>query len=183
MTALFLERAETAPSSAAPAPVRLRPERPCDSEGVDALIARAFGPGRYAKTAERLREGAAFHPELSVCAWTGETLAGAVRLWPARIGSAPALFLGPIAVEAALRGRGLGAELVEEACRRACTLGEGVVILVGDLGFFGPLGFEPVAPGRVTLPGPVDPRRVLWTALRPGALEGLGGALTPAVPA
>jgi predicted N-acetyltransferase YhbS len=164
-------------------PLRFLAERAGDGRAVDALIQRAFGPGRYAKTAERLREGAAFHPELSVCAWRGETLAGAVRLWPARIGASPTLFLGPIAVERALRGHGVGAELVEQACRRARNIGETSVILVGDLGFFGPLGFEPVAPGRVTMPGPVDPARLLWTGLSPGALDGICGPLQALPPA
>lgn len=171
----------TRPDALQPDPastVQLASERACDGREVDALIERAFGPGRYAKTAERLREGAAFHPELSVCAWRGRALLGAVRLWPARIGSASTLFLGPIAVERALRGHGLGGELVEAACRRAKAVGEPSIILVGDLGFFGPLGFEAVPSGRVTLPGPVDPRRLLWTALIPQALDEAAGRLT-----
>ena len=172
----------SAPLSADAESVRFAPERREDAAAVEALIDRAFGPGRFAKTAERLREGAHAHPELSVCAWVGDRLAGdrlagAVRLWPARIGGRPAVFLGPIAVKRALRRHGLGAELVEQACLRARSAGEGVVILVGDTGFFGPLGFEPVPAGRVTLPGPVDAKRLLWTALSPGALEGVGGAL------
>ena len=32
-------------------------ETPADAAGVDALVLAAFGPGRFAKTAERLREG------------------------------------------------------------------------------------------------------------------------------
>ena len=176
MTALSPARLRTRRPSETSS-VRFSPERVEDKDRVEALIDRAFGPGRFAKTAERLREACAAHPELSVCAWVGETLAGAVRLWPARIGDQPALFLGPIAVEGALRRHGLGAELVEHACARARHVGECVIILVGDPGFFGPLGFEPVPFGRVTLPGPVDPRRLLWTALSPGALERMGGAL------
>ena len=163
--------------------LRFASEQAGDAPRVDALIARAFGPGRYAKTAERLREASRVHPGLSVCAWQGDALLGAVRLWPARIGTAPALFLGPIAVERELRGHGLGAKLVEQACRGARADGQHVVILVGDMGFFGPLGFEPVPAGRVILPGPVDPHRVLWTALTPGALDGLAGPLTAEPPA
>ena len=179
MTALTQTR-DPAPPPPDAGTVCFAPERREDAAAVEALIDRAFGPGRFAKTAERLREGAQAHPELSVCAWVGPHLAGAVRLWPARIGEHSAVFLGPIAVERALRHHGLGAELVEQACLRARSAGEQVVILVGDTGFFGTLGFEPVPPGRVTLPGPVDPKRLLWTALSPGALEGVGGALSVA---
>ncbi len=168
---------DAAPVSPEAASIRFACERAQDRAAVDALIDRAFGPGRFAKTAERLREGAQAHPEMSVCAWVGDQLAGAVRLWPALLGDRPAAFLGPIAVEPALRHHGLGAELVEQACARARAAREQVVILVGDMGFFGPLGFEAVPPGLVVPPGPVDPRRLLWTALVPGALEGVGGVL------
>ena len=166
-----------APLSPEAAPIRFACERPQDGPAVDALIDRAFGPGRFAKTAERLREGARPHSDMSVCAWMGVRLAGAVRLWPGALGSHRAVFLGPIAVEQALRRHGLGAELVEQACARARAAGEQVVILVGDIGFFGPLGFATAPSGRVVLPGPVDPRRLLWSPLSPGALEGVGGRL------
>ena len=177
MSVLPLTRADASPSAAPPS-VRFAPERAGDRSAVDVLIGRAFGPGRFAKTAERLREGAELRADLSVCAWVDDALAGAVRLWPARIGDRPVLFLGPIAVEREARRHGLGAELVEQACERARAAGEQAIILVGDIGFFGPLGFEPAPPGRVALPGPVDPRRVLWTGLVPGALHDLAGPLT-----
>ena len=174
---------ESAPLSPDIGPVRFAPERREDAAAVEALIDRAFGPGRFAKAAERLREGALAHPEWSVCAWAGDRLAAAVRLWSARIGGRSAVFLGPIAVEGALRHHGLGAELVEQACARTRSAGEQVVILVGDSGFFGPLGFEAVPPGSVVMPGPVDAKRLLWTALSPGALESVRGALSVVAPA
>ena len=163
--------------------LRLAPEREQDRAAVDALIDAAFGPGRYAKSAERLRERCIAHPGLSICAWEGATLVGAVRLWPVRLGGLRLLFLGPIAVERARRSHGLGAELVQQACGAACAAREAGVILVGDMGFFGPLGFEPVPAARVQFPGPVDPHRVLWLALSAGALDGAGGALQGDMPA
>ncbi|HET6971702.1 MAG TPA: N-acetyltransferase, partial [Phenylobacterium sp.] len=36
---------------------------------IEALLNRAFGPGRFAKVSERVREFADFAPELSFCAW------------------------------------------------------------------------------------------------------------------
>ncbi len=163
--------------------VRFSAERPQDRARVDALIDHAFGPGRFAKTAERLREGSVAHPEFSLCAWEAATLAGAVRLWPVRIGDRRVIFLGPIAVEQDFRRHGLGAALVDKACTRALSAGESVVILVGDLDFFGPLGFEPVPAGEVLPPGPVAPHRLLWRALTPGATHGLAGRLAPLPPA
>ena len=158
----------------APARFRLEMERREDAAAVDALIDRAFGPGRFAKTAERLREGARVRTELSWCVWDGARLIGAVRVWPLAVGGAPGVFLGPIAVEAAERRRGLGALLVERVCEAAADTGDAYVLLVGDGGFFGPLGFRP-APAGVVLPGPVDPARVFVREIAQGAAAELAG--------
>ena len=165
--------------------VDVAPERPGDAVAVGALVAQAFGPGRFAKTAERVREAARLRPDLSFCAWIphpshpgrSAELAGAVRLWSVHVGGAPALFLGPIAVASHLRGHGVAARLVEAACEAAGAAGETAVVLVGDLERFDSMGFSPVPSGRITLPGPVDGRRVLWRGLAPGALDALQGLL------
>ena len=95
---------------------------------------------------------------------------GSVRLWPIRVGETPALFLGPIAVDATRRSGGLGAELVEACLERARTLDVGGVLLVGDAAYFERFGFRP-APEAV-LPGPVDRRRVMWLATRDAEAKG-----------
>ena len=96
-------------------------------------------------------------------------------MWPVHIGETPAVFLGPFAVEAECRSLGLGAALIRRACAAAAEAGHGLVLLVGDRAYFEPLGFRPVAPKRIVLPGPVDPARVLTLALKPGADEDLAG--------
>lgn len=150
-------------------------ERPEDAALVDDLIDRAFGPGRFAKAAERLREGNRLRADLSVCAWDGRALVGCARQWPILIGETPAVFLGPFAVEQAWRNRGLGAALIARADALSQAAGERLTLLVGPRAYFGPLGFEPVAPGRVILPGPVDAKRILWRAHAPGGLDGVSG--------
>ena len=150
-------------------------ERPQDGPLVDALDDRAFGPGRYAKTAQRIRERARTRPDLSICVWSGETLIGSVRQWSIRIGGTPAVFLGPIAVEAAERRHGLGASLMRRAIAAAEAAGERLILLVGDLPYFGQFGFEVAPPGRHAMPGPVDSRRVLWRALGDHDLAGVAG--------
>ena len=128
-----------------------------DAIAVEALVLAAFGPGRFAKTAERLRERAPV--AAGFVAREGGVLLGSARLWSITIGGTPALFLGPIAVAAENRRAGLGAELVQACLTRAAEAGLGV-LLVGDAPYFGRFGFA-VAPD-VRLNGPVDPRRVLW---------------------
>ena len=138
-------------------PVLIEAETPADAPAVEALVLAAFGPGRFAKTAERLRERAAV--VAGFVARDGERLIGSVRLWSIAIDDAPALFLGPIAVAADNRRAGLGAELVQACLSRAEAAGRGV-LLVGDAPYFGRFGFT--AAPEVRLPGPVDPRRLLW---------------------
>ena len=161
-----------------PQPPHLALERPQDADAVERLVLRAFGPGRFAKAAERLREGRAPLLHLSFVAWVGRDLVGCVRMWSVRAGEKPALFLGPIAVELDYRSHGLGAALIERACASAVAAEHALIVLVGDMPFFGPLGFSP-APG-VAMPGPVDQRRVLARALRPGAEVELRGLVLAA---
>jgi predicted N-acetyltransferase YhbS len=63
-----------------------------------------------------------------------------------------------------------------EAARKG---GARLVPLVGDLPYYGPLGFQQVEKKRVVLPGPVDPARVLVAELEPGAFEGVSGVVKP----
>jgi predicted N-acetyltransferase YhbS len=157
----------------------ITPERSDQSADVDALIEVAFGPGRYAKAAERLRESNALLRDLSVVAFDNGHAVGCARIWPIHIGATPALLLGPFAVSHAWRGKGLGRALVMAACALAKTAGHGLVLLVGDAAYFERCGFKPVTPGSIHMPGPVDMRRVLILGLKPGAEDGLAGEVTP----
>lgn len=130
---------------------------------------RAFGPGRYVKTAERLREGSAPLRALSFVAQKNGRLAGSVRLWPVVVQgeqtSESIAFLGPIVVEPEFRSLGLGKQLIQRSLDAAARVGIRAVALVGDAAYFAPLGF---VRADLVLPGPVDPRRVLIHYLQPG---------------
>jgi predicted N-acetyltransferase YhbS len=156
------------PSTPAPA-LTLQSERLEDGPAVDALIARAFGPGRFTKVSERVREFATFAPELSICAWSAGRLLGCARMWRVRVGGRPVMFLGPFAVEQGERSAGFGARMIARACEAAEAAGETHVLLVGDEAYFGRVGFSASPGARVVLPGPVDQRRVLVRALTPTA--------------
>jgi len=166
-------------SQAAPDAPSVLLQQPQDAARGDALIDRAFGPGRFTKVSERVREFADFAPELSFCAWRGERLVGVVRQWRVRVGDTPAVFLGPIAVEADERSGGVGGLLVEQAVAAAQAAGETAIVLVGDAPYFQRFGFTAELGKGVRLPGPVDPRRVLATAFTPAgeALSGMIRAL------
>jgi predicted N-acetyltransferase YhbS len=94
---------------------------------------------------------------------------------PITIGGRPALILGPLIVRPEHKGRGAGRALVRKALEAARDHGHKVVMLVGDLPYYGPLGFTFLGRDVITLPAWVDKDRVLVAGLTDGALEGLGG--------
>ncbi len=142
----------------------IRHELPEDAAAVDALHEITFGPGRFAKTAYRLREGVPCDPALSFVALAGTRVVGSVRLTPILIGQRPATLLGPLCVHPDAQSRGTGRNLVAAALEAATARQAGPVLLVGDRAYYEPLGFAPVAPGAITLPGPVDANRLLIAA-------------------
>jgi predicted N-acetyltransferase YhbS len=156
----------------------ISPEGPADFDDVEALIERAFGPGRYAKTAERLRETNRQLQGVSMIARDGQGLAGCTRMWPIKVGDTPAVLLGPFAVAERWRGKGVGRAMVARACEEAAARGYGAAILVGDATYFDRMGFAPIEKGKIRLPGPVSPKRLLIRELTPGAADSLSGLVS-----
>jgi predicted N-acetyltransferase YhbS len=159
--------------------VTILAETPDDADAIERLTERTFGPGRYAKTAYRIREIAPHALALSFTARIGTLLVGSVRLTPIRIGETPALLLGPLTVEPPFRERGIGQALIARALADARTQGHRLVVLVGDEPYYGRAGFKQVPKGRAVMPGPVDPERLLVAELTPGAFEGVSGSIRP----
>ncbi len=160
-------------------PAILIPERPDHAGEIERVLDRAFGPGRFAKTSERVRErGARHRRDLSRVAALDARVIGVCRLYEARAG-APLLFLGPLAVDPGDQHKGLGAALVHACLEAARADGARAIACVGAAAFFEPLGFSIIPHGVLTLPGPVNPDRFLWAALNPPGVSGLGGMIGP----
>ena len=157
----------------------LESETPDDAEPIQRLNERVFGPGRFARTAYRIRESADPDPGLSFVARVGTLLVGANAMTPIVIGGAPALLLGPLIVEPVFRSQGIGEALVTRSLEAAKARGWKLVILVGDAPYYARAGFRPVPPGRITLPGPVDPARLLYYELEAGAFDAAKGEARP----
>jgi predicted N-acetyltransferase YhbS len=155
------------------------PETTDDALAIERLHERTFGPGRYAKTAYRLREGAPHILDLSFTARVGTLLVGSVRLSPIRIGETEALLLGPLTVEPPFREHGIGQALIERALSAAKAKGHRLVVLVGDEPYYGKCGFQRTPKGRVVMPGPVDPARLLVCELAAGAFADVSGPIRP----
>ena len=158
-------------------PLVLRLEEPSDSAAIERLHERAFGPGRFARTAYRLREGVPPISSLCCIAQVGTMLVGSVRLNAIKAGAVKALILGPLAVEPAFSDRGIGSRLMHMSLDQARANEHRLVFLVGDLPYYTRFGFSIVPQGRVTMPGPVDPHRFLALELQEGALAEVSGLL------
>ncbi len=161
-----------------PAKLDIALETVSDAPALAKLSADAFGPGRFARTAYRIREGVPPVAALSLMASVDGRLVGGVRFTAVTIGDeAKALLLGPLVVDPLHTGNGYGTALIEQGIARARAQGFRLVVLVGDMPYYGRFGFTPVPRGQIALPGPVDPARLLALELVPGALAGAQGAL------
>ncbi|MFQ5773454.1 MAG: GNAT family N-acetyltransferase [Kiloniellaceae bacterium] len=159
------------------------PQRPEHAGLLEPLLDRTFGFDRRRKTVYRLREGVAPVAALSFVALAPDGgLLASLRFWPISIGdgAAPAVLLGPLAVEPALQGIGIGRGLVRHGLAEAKRIGERICVVVGDPSYYGPFGFGNAAIAGLILPGPVAPERFQVLELVLGALDGVSGLIHPA---
>ena len=156
----------------------IRTEGPQDGPHIEALLDRAFGADRLARPSYRLREGLPPVHDLCFVAEAEGRILGTVRHWPVRIGDAgPVLLLGPIAVDPAHEGRGIGGLLVRTALEKAAAEGHAIIVAVGEQSYLGRFGFRSAARYGISLPGLKDSNRLLALPLAPGALDGVAGAV------
>ena len=150
--------------------IELRPIGAAAPETIERLLDAVFGTERLARTAYRLRAAAAPIERLSMTAFRSEVLAGSLQCWPLALegagsGATRALVMvGPVAVDPALQGTGVGKSMLAEAARRLDAVGH-AAMLIGDEPYYGPFGFRARPASGWTLPGPADPERVLLRAL------------------
>jgi predicted N-acetyltransferase YhbS len=168
---------EPIPSSIVPPTLSIAPLTSADLVPIERLDERAFGPGRFTRTAYRLRESVEPDMSLSFVARIGTFLVGANRMTPIRCGATKALLLGPLTVEPAFQLRGIGEALMERSLAAARAAGHRLVILVGDEPYYARVGFKRVPPGRLVMPGPVDPARLLYCELAEGAFADVSGKI------
>jgi predicted N-acetyltransferase YhbS len=157
------------------ADVAYLPETPAHDAEIDAINEEAFGPGRFARAAYRIREGGPHERALSYVAMDGGIVVASVRMTRVAAGEGRALMLGPLAVRPAYKNLGIGRRLVAIALEAAAKAGHPAVILVGDEPYYGPLGFRKIPRGQLAMPRPVDLDRLLSHEIVPGAVDKLTG--------
>jgi predicted N-acetyltransferase YhbS len=150
---------------------------------VDGLLDRAFEPGRHARTAYRIRAGTVAIAQLSFAAIEGGGLVGSVQCWPVALTDAtgrqwPLVMVGPVAVDPARQGGGLGQRLMRTALAAATTTRlDRALTLIGDPDYYGRFfGFDASATAGWIVPGPVERHRLL---ARGPAVPAIAGTLGP----
>ncbi|MEO5759425.1 MAG: N-acetyltransferase [Mesorhizobium sp.] len=155
-------------------------ETAADVAAREALLDQAMGPKRRKKSSEKLRRGRRPSEGLAFVARDASgTVTGTVRLWDVRLGEGgpAALLLGPLAVDPALKGAGIGSALMQHAVVEAARLGHAVILLVGDAPYYQRFGFSAEKTGSLAMPGPYERHRLLALELVEGALDGTKGTL------
>ena len=159
-------------------------ENPGDVVARENLLDRAMGPNRRRKSSEALRRGRVPAEGLALVARDphGHVI-GTVRLWNVEAGVSrdgtpvDALLLGPLAVDAAHEGKGIGGALMRAAIGEAKTRGHGAILLVGDAPYYERFGFFAVKAQHLVMPGPFERNRFLALELRDAWLEGAAGLI------
>jgi predicted N-acetyltransferase YhbS len=155
--------------------VMMSAELASHDDEIEKLHADAFGPGRFARAAFRIREGGPHDRALSRVGLVDGKVIASVRLTPIVVGQSAALLLGPLAVAPAYMNRGIGRALMKECLELAKNAGHRLVVLVGDEPYYGPFGFKVMAKGTVLFPAPVDQNRILACELVEGAAYDVAG--------
>lgn len=164
-----------------------------DPDMIEAVLDRAFGPDRYARTAYRIRAGMASLDALSFAALDeDELLVGTIQCWPvALIGEnarpVPLVMVGPVAVVPERQGEGFGvglmAAMLDAEARMAANGSPSFPqVLIGDPDYYGRWGFCANATAGWRCPGPYEAERLLarGPALSAMPTEGVLGPWNPA---
>ena len=156
-----------------------------DPAAVEALLDRAFGTDRHARTAYKVRGATAMLPHLSFAAVEDGMLIGSIQCWPiAHVGDdgvvRPLVMVGPVAVEPGRQGDGIGRRLMTLALAAADAASDRwPLMLIGDPDYYGRFfGFTAEHTATWRLPGPVERHRLL---ARGDAVPDTAGVLMPAV--
>ncbi len=149
------------------------------AEAIEDLFDATFGPGHFAKTAERLREFSASLPEITRVAVNDGRIIGVCRVWPLVVGPSRsrALFYGPVAVSPDQRGSRLGLTITGEALEAGTEAGWPAAILIGAPKYFSEIGFKVTPKNQLSFPGPQDQARVMVRDLAGDASQ-LAGLVT-----
>jgi predicted N-acetyltransferase YhbS len=150
----------------------IRPLGQQDEQAIEALLDAAFGTDRHTRTAYAIRNGMRWLPDLSHALLNDDgVMIGLLQSWPVALDdgeTAPAhlVMVGPVAVHPDHQGEGYGRMLMDHMVPLARASGSPPLVMIGDPEYYERFwGFSADATGGWSVPGPVDPKRLLTLAL------------------
>ncbi len=140
-------------------PMIIRKETSSDLAAIRAIHEAAFGgAGGEApvegRLVDELRACDGWIPELSLIAEVDGVLRGHVATTRGFVGTFPALGLAPIGVAPTGQGAGIGSALMHATIGAAEALGEPLIALLGDPGYYARFGFVPSSDLAIDPPDP-----------------------------
>ncbi|AOL24214.1 putative N-acetyltransferase YhbS [Erythrobacter litoralis] len=155
---------------------------------VEDLLDRAFGEGRHARTAYRIRAGMEALDALSFAALDEEEmLVATIQCWPVALVTpdgrpVPLVMVGPVAVLPERQGEGFGKGLMAAMLNAEARLAGGTgasfpQVLIGDEDYYGRWGFTNAHTKGWRCSGPYEQERLLarGAALAAMPAEGMLG--------
>lgn len=131
----------------------IRPERaddPAEVRAIAELLEATFGETIQRRLVDAMRRAAEYRPNSSLVAARGSRIVGYVMVSGATLagpGSRRAIAsLAPLAVAADEQGRGVGSRLIEAVVAATDDGTVPVLVLEGNLAYYGRYGFEPGGP-------------------------------------
>ena len=140
----------------------IRTEIAADTPEVERLTGLGFDDSHKRRNIWRLREA---EPVENLCLVAASDvdqgpLLGSIRFWPITLAGLPSILLGPLAVDPALRGQGIGMALVREGLRRAESAPWAFCFVSGEPEYYPRLGFTKISQAQVDLPAYIEDERL-----------------------
>ena len=142
--------------------INIRLEQYQDNESIEELYSLSFSPGRYVKSAFRMREKYSHLIDISYVSTIGRNIIGSLRYWNILVNSEPALLLGPVVIHPKYRGKGYGQELLKFSLQNCKLNNFKLIILIGDLIYYSKIGFKRFEKKDLSFIGPVNKDRLLY---------------------
>ena len=158
--------------------VSVRPEEPADKNTVWQVVSAAFERPAEADLVAALRN----RPDcFSLVAVLAGKVVGHILFSPVTFSDAPAvslaLGLGPVAVDPAQQGRGIGALLIRTGLEECRSRNVDLVVLLGHPAYYPRFGFVPAVEFGIQYSATVPDDAFMVLELRPGALQEYHGTV------
>ena len=157
----------------------IRPETAQDEAEIVRLTGLGFDENHKNRNIWRLRDGDRVK-NLCLVAVDDQVdgqdeapLLGSIRFWPILIAGFPSVLLGPLAVDPALRGQGIGMGLVREGLRRAESAPWAFCFVSGEPDYYPRLGFSKISTGQIDLPAPIEDERLHLISVSGNSIDSL----------